>query len=256
MRQWYALQVRTNHRGIPRTTESGFVGHRLLRFNQKGKREGITPLFGQMPSGWQAESMLREAGLLTYLAPGGGISVRREIAERIFPLPEKGPMRNCRDVPFMLLAPLMTPLIAIDEPSAEWHRHGNNYSNRSCIDADYVARQLNIYEHQWNVQRSYLAQYHSSIVSSLATLDTNYHVATLRYTLVRLQGQRSLGVYRDMIRCFSARKRLCSPLALFWIPTIVMPRAIFAAAFNYLVTPSPLKALYARIAPIAKINSN
>jgi glycosyltransferase involved in cell wall biosynthesis len=236
--------------------DSGFVGHRLLRVSQEGQQEGITPLFAQMPSGWQAESILREAGFLPYLAPGGGLGVRREIAERIFPLPENGPMRNCGDVPFMLLAPLMTPLIAINEPLAEWHRHGDNYANRSRIDAAYVERQLNVYEHQWNLQRRYLAQYHLSMADSLATLDTNCHVASMRYTLVRLRGQRWLGAYQAMIRCLSVRKQLCSPGALFWIPSILMPRALFVMAFNYVVAPSPLKKLCARIARRAKSSSN
>jgi glycosyltransferase involved in cell wall biosynthesis len=228
--------------------ESGFVGHRLLRVDEHGNPEGIAPLFGQMPSGWQAPRMLRNAGFLEYLAPGGGLSVRRAVADRIFPLPEHRPMRDCGDAPFMLLAPLMTPLIAVNEVLAEWRRHGGNRSNRSSIDAGYLARELDVYKHHWRLQQSYLARYHPDAVNCLASLDTNCHVASLKYALARLQGQQVLASYRSMVHCWRARAKRNRSLGIFWIISILMPRRIFAPAFTYLVTPNSLKRLCVRIA--------
>lgn len=240
----------------------GFVGHLLVRVDEQRKREGITPMLGRMPSGWQARRTLANAGILEYIAPGGGLSVRREVAERIFPLPENGPMRNCGDSPFMLLAPLMTPLVAVHEPLAEWRRHDRNRSNRAQIDAAFIARELGVLEHQWRFQHDYLARYHPGAVNALAPLDTSYHVTSLRYCLTRLRsGGAVFAQYRMLLqrakelgqRLRAARKtssptqeslpRLL-PLALwivFWAISILLPRPLFRAAYNFMVTPGWIK---------------
>jgi glycosyltransferase involved in cell wall biosynthesis len=232
--------------------QAGFLGHCLIRVDERRRPEGITPLFGRMPSGWQAPNILRKAGILEYLAPGGGLSVRREVAERIFPLPEEAPLKDCGDTPFMLLAPLMTPLIALNEPLAEWRRHGLNRSNRVEITAAYIARELDVHVHQWRLQIEYLTKYHPGTVNSLAPLDTNYHIASLKYTLARLQGvEPVLPAYRLLLqRGRAVRNSQLRPAAFwmpFWIVSILLPRVLFAATYTFLVTPSSVKQALAHV---------
>jgi glycosyltransferase involved in cell wall biosynthesis len=229
--------------------QAGFAGHKLIRVNERRRRIGISPLLAQMPSDWQGDYVLKNAGFLEYLAPGGGLSLRREIAARIFPLPEEGPISNYGDGPLMRLAPLMTHLIAIDEGLAEWRCHGSNFSNHQVITADYLRRELDVYGEFWRLQRSYLDKFYpTGVAAKLAALETNGHVATMRYMLARLDNTRVLQAWRELMHR-RVRNKADVWLRYFWPLSILLPRRAFSLAINLLIGPNSLKALMARLMP-------
>jgi len=228
---------------------SGFAGHKLIRVDQHRRPLGISPLLGRMPAVWQGESMWRDAGFLEYLAPGGGLSLRREVAERIFPLPEAGALSRYGDAPLMRLAPLMTPLIAIDEGLAEWRCHGSNFSNRQTITPEYLRRELMAYQDMWNLQRTFLeTNYCADVAARLAALETNGHVLQMRYMLAKLERGHALPMWRQLMR----RRRLASKpdrwLRYFWLFSILLPRQVFSFGINLLAGPNRIKAGLARLA--------
>jgi glycosyltransferase involved in cell wall biosynthesis len=236
--------------GFRANPEAGFAGHKLIRVDERRRRIGISPLLAQMPTGWQGDYMLRNAGFLEYLAPGGGLSLRREIAARIFPLPETGPLSHYGDGPLMRLAPLMTNLIALDEGLAEWRCHGSNFSNRQVITADYLRRELDIYEEFWRLQRSYLERHYPiDIAASLAPLETNPHVAQMDYMLARLENAHVLSTWREVMRRRRTTNRTDEYLRWFWPLSIILPRHVFSILINLLLGPNNLKSAFARLMP-------
>lgn len=175
--------------------------------------------------------------------PGGGLSVRREVAEWIFPLPEHRPMRDCGDAPFMLLAPLLTPLAALDDVLAEWRRHGGNRANRAIVDAAYVARELDVYPKPLEPATGVSATTPPARPRVLQPCDMEVALQRrqLRARRRMTAGQPVLGPYRRMLRCWNRDGLLKTALAGFWALSILLPRPVFAAAFNALVTPGPVR---------------
>jgi hypothetical protein len=98
----------------------------------------------------------------------------------------------------------------------------------------------------------HLVKHHPASVNSLAPLDSSYHIASLQYTLARLQGAAPvLPRYRWLLqRGSAARNSQLRPAAFwmpFWIVSILLPRVLFCAAYTFLVTPSRVKQALARL---------
>src|SRR5712692_159192 len=87
---WMPQKLERIVRAFQGHPESGLIAHRLQLVDEKRRRLGVWPLLARIPDGWQAPALLRNGGILEDLPPGGGLLLRREIAERIFPLPEQG----------------------------------------------------------------------------------------------------------------------------------------------------------------------
>jgi glycosyltransferase involved in cell wall biosynthesis len=224
-------------RGNP---QAGFAMHRLVRVTEDRKPQGLSPLLGRMPSGWQADYVLRNSGILEYLPPCGGLCLRREVAERIFPLPETGPVRMLGDEPIMRLAPLVTNIVAIEEPLAEWRRHTGNQCNRPRFTVKEIDRALATYAQSWQLQHRFLESIDSELPKRLAPLEANAHVLALRYTRARLKGEECSGLYRELARHCAAASPALRP-RWFWRAAPLLPRPLFAAAVNMLVTQNVLK---------------
>jgi glycosyltransferase involved in cell wall biosynthesis len=228
--------------------EAGALGHKLIRVNERRRPIGLAPLLGGLPTGWQGDYMLKNAGFLEYMAPGGGLSLRREIAVRIFQLPETGPLSHYGDVPLMRLAPLMTNLIAIEEGLAEWRCHGSNFGNSRVIRAEYLQSELAVYHEFWQVQRTYLERHYGlDVARKLAPLDTNLAVLQTEYILARLRGARVLPAWRRLMKQRRTSDRRPEYLGWFWLPSILLPQRLFSILINLLLFPNSLKAAFSRL---------
>jgi glycosyltransferase involved in cell wall biosynthesis len=227
--------------------DAGFAGHKLIRVDEQRQPLGISPLVARMPAGWQGEYMLHNAGFLAYLAPGGGISLRREIAEFIFPLPDTGIMSRYGDAPPMRLAPFITPLIAIEEGLAEWRCHGANYAHRRTLAAAHLRRELDAYRQFWQLQRSFLERHNPDAAQDLAPLETNTHVAQMQYMLARLENGPVLSTWRNLVRQRRSNPSCDLDLRWFWFISLFLPRPLFSFAMNVMTGPNALKAAIARL---------
>ncbi|MBI5083752.1 MAG: glycosyltransferase family 2 protein, partial [Acidobacteria bacterium] len=81
----------------------------------------------RLDEGWLAPSMLsgREPGL----PPSSGLTLRREVAERVFPLPVH--FRRCADKVAQDRAALLAPLTPIRQPLGLYRIHGGNLTGLS-----------------------------------------------------------------------------------------------------------------------------
>ena len=225
----------------------GFVGHKLIRVDEQRRLLGLSPLFVPMPTGWHGENALKNSGFVHYIAPGGGLGLRREIAEIIFPLPETGLLARYGDGSPMRLAPFLTPLVAIEEGLAEWRCHGSNQGHIRKLTTDHLKRELDSYQQFWRHQRLFLEQYQPEAALELMPLEMNTHVAEMHYTLARLEKKDVLLRWRNLIWGRAAQRNRRSYRSLFWLFSLFLPLRVFSFAINILNSPNPIKASITRV---------
>jgi hypothetical protein len=110
---------------------AGFAIHRVSLVDQQKRARGVYPLLSALPSGDCAQITYDNAGILMGLPPTTNLALRREVADRIFPIPVE--YTGYAEQRIHRMAPLMTELCAVDVPLAEWRLHGQNDQNSSRI---------------------------------------------------------------------------------------------------------------------------
>ena len=101
-----------------KNSDAGFGLHRVIRISADHRRQGVWPMSAPLPSGWYGARMMNDGGVLPYMPPTSGLSLRREVAERIFPLSLEQPLVKCPDQLITRLAPLLTRVTQVEEALA------------------------------------------------------------------------------------------------------------------------------------------
>jgi glycosyltransferase involved in cell wall biosynthesis len=230
--------------------EAGVVIHHVARITASRELRGVLPLLGLMPSGWCGPAMLRNGGILGNLPVGCVCCLRREVAERIFPIPFTQVTRNFGDTPIIRLAPLISPIISVPEVLYEYRMHGRNNGNISEMGPEHLERELQVYQEMWKLQRTYLAGIHPQLSAGLVSLESNQHVSTVRYLKARLE--------RDFVQAERSRKAmrpaewLEEPMLRrwFWKVAPYMPDPIFRQAIQLLFSQNRVKQT---VAPFVRV---
>jgi glycosyltransferase involved in cell wall biosynthesis len=251
---WLPTKLEAVVRGFKANPCAGMVAHPLWRVTEHRRRRGFSPLLAKIPSGWQGDNVLLTGGILG-LPPGGGLCVRREIATRILPLPEKGPLRNCGDLPFMRLGPLLTPIAVVHEPLMEWRQHGKNSFNSAHLAASDIERDLECHEHEWRLQFDFLESLEAGLGAGLMPLEVNPHIVTTKYLLARLRhDDASAKHYHD--RMGTEWNRYGLPVrSLFWRLSIYLPGPVFHFCVRLLIRQNVIKAIIARLRTLIPVRS-
>ncbi len=228
----------------------GFIAHRVFRINASGRRQGVLPLFALVPSGWHGPVLLHNGGLLPDMPSCSGLSFRREVTERIFPLPED--FRRNADEIFMRLAPLMTHLIGMDQALSEVRCHGSNTTITSTISPAIIERELKMWEKEWQLQRQYLLTIDPKLEKDFASLETNPSVLILKYIQARLQGDRDVApLYQSIVKYDALGQNSRARIRRwFWKTSIFLPKPIFSFALNLFMGQNFMKRVIGRLARI------
>lgn len=219
--------------------KAGFVVHPILRIDEKGRGRGVYPLMQKEPSGWLALDLLQKGGILPNIPPCSGMSLRRDVAKKIFPLPPE--FRRNADGVIQRIAPFITEITSIDYPLAKWRLHQKNLTNTSKLTVPYIDRELNIWLNLWRTQKEYLASINPKLSDFLAPFEANLSVLMMIYVKERLIGGRNwkasfkkLAAHRD----FSNQSR---PRIWFWRISPWLPTKVFHYAVNLLSGQNRLK---------------
>lgn len=139
-------------------SNSGFVIHRLLRVDSsRTKRLGEIPLAYGLPSGWLGSTAPLDAPWVPPgIPPCTALSLRRGVAERIFPLPTA--LRAFADTPIQVIAPLLTPVTAIPRALGEYRIHGRNAAAVSRFNEVHLERLANFDLELWRLWRDFLVR--------------------------------------------------------------------------------------------------
>jgi len=107
-----------------RHPRSGLAVHSMIVRDGEGREVQRLPFLTRFERGWLGESVLRRGGRWRYM-PTSAIGLRRALGDRLFPI-EEGTFRMHADALVTTLAPLLTEVIAVDEPLSTYRVHGSN----------------------------------------------------------------------------------------------------------------------------------
>jgi len=166
--------------------DCGLIVHRVLRVTKDRKKQGVWPLTGELPAGWWGPRALREAGIVPYMPPTSGLSLRREAAERLFPLPVTPPVHICPDQVLMRLAPLVTPIARLTDALAEQRLHQSNTYGAHRMTVATVSREMMLMDALWGEQRDLLAGIDDQLAAQLEPIGDAQHMLFLNYVRAKL----------------------------------------------------------------------
>jgi len=117
---------------VLRRSSAGMILHPLVMIDRAGRQIQRIPGFTRFERGWIGERVARRGGRWRWV-PTSGVTVRRDVAELIFPMPEQG-YAGSADTFFLMLTPLLTRIAVVDDPLAFYRRHGSNHFARTRFD--------------------------------------------------------------------------------------------------------------------------
>jgi glycosyl transferase family 2 len=224
--------------------DSGFGVHRVIRVTADLRRQGVWPMSAPLPSGWYGTSLLQDGGILPYMPPTSGLSLRRDVAERIFPLPLAEPLVRCPDQLITRLAPLLTNVTCEDEALAQYRLHSENNYGPERVTAASFKRELEYCEALWAAQKHFLGGIAPGLADDLQPLSLHPYIAYNSYLHARLAGDPD--VRRHYERFMACNSGPDARHVWFWKLSLYIPLALFDFAVNLLIRQSWLKQLVSR----------
>lgn len=112
---------------------AGLAVHAMTVRDERGRFVQQSPFLTRFEEGWLAEHVLRRGGRWRYM-PTSALCLRRELGPYVFPIPEQLFPRHA-DAMLVSLAPLLTEVVAIEEPLSLYRFHGRNNLGGAMHDA-------------------------------------------------------------------------------------------------------------------------
>jgi glycosyltransferase involved in cell wall biosynthesis len=222
--------------------DAGLAVNRMLIVDKNRKCLGTIPLISHLATGWQAPSFSNSGPqVLPGLPPSSGLSLRRVIAESIFPLPAG--LAAYADTLIQVLAPRITLIVAIQTPSSEYRVHGGNVAAVNAFTEDRL-RNMMVWEGEiWRAWRRHI------LSSSAARLDPPPSETTptpMAYAYARFRcDQRAKAVYEaisaDYLRALPRLFRW------FWRASPLIPNWLFRKTFSFIYGQTQAKRVVAGI---------
>ena len=176
------------------------------------------------------------------LPPTTNLALRREVADRIFPIPAK--YTGYAEQRIHRMAPLMTELCAVDVPLAEWRLHGQNDQNSTRITPRRLERELHIMHSLWLEQKHYIEEIDAQLGASFPAIEHNPLYLKMNYIGHRLNNDPAMRqAYCDLCRY---GLRTGSKVDRFWRHSNHLPRPLFQRAVDLLLTQSVWKEMVTR----------
>jgi glycosyltransferase involved in cell wall biosynthesis len=221
---------------------AGFAIHRASLVDHQKRARGVYPLLSALPSCDCAQITYDNAGILMGLPPTTNLALRREVAERIFPIPVE--YTGYAEQMIHRMAPLMTEVCAVDLPLAEWRLHGQNDQNSTRITPRRLERELHIMDSLWLEQKRYIEDIDPELGASFPTIERNPLYLKMNYIRHRLNNDPAMHqAYGDLCR-YGLRTN--SKVDRFWRHSNHLPRPLFQRAVDLLLTQSVWKEMVTR----------
>jgi glycosyltransferase involved in cell wall biosynthesis len=223
--------------------QAGFAIHRAILVDNQKRARGLYPLLSALPSGDCAQVTYDNCGILMGLPPTTNLALRREIADRIFPIPVE--YTGYAEQMFHRLAPLMTEVCAVDEPLARWRLHGANDQNSTHINSRRLERELKIMDSLWLEQKRYLEGVDTALAQSFPPIQRNSLYLKTNYMRHRLNNDPAMRQAHEDLCRYGLRAN--SKVDTFWRYSNRLPRPMFQRAIDLLLTQSVWKQMVNRV---------
>jgi len=176
------------------------------------------------------------------LPPTSALSLRRRVADRIFPISEH--YTGYAEQMIHRLAPLLTSICSIEKALSSWTLHRRNDANASFIKVQRLERELKFMEMQWQEQHRFLLAHHKPWAAELGPLQRNALYVKMRYIVGRLNADKdSETSYTTLCNMPEIRN---SYMGIFWRCSRGLPRPLFKKSVDLLETQSGLKNILGR----------
>jgi glycosyltransferase involved in cell wall biosynthesis len=223
--------------------EAGLAVHRAQMIDRHDKRRGVYPLLSSLPRGNCMEATLQNSGVLMGLPPTSNLSLRREVASSIFPIPEH--FSGYAEQVIHRMAPLLTSISSIDRPLSVWRLHGRNDGNSSRVAKERLERELSYMHELWLKQSNYLLSKSPESARLFPVLESNALYMSMRYVKLRLAKDPAASkCHSDLCRVLKTKR---SPVDFFWRHSLHLPVPVFQRCIDLLQTQSIWKECIARV---------
>jgi glycosyltransferase involved in cell wall biosynthesis len=223
---------------------SGFAVNRMRLVDKARRYLGSIPSLYDLPSGWQGASLCPSAPqILLGLPPTSGLSLRRSVAEAIFPLPAG--LKAYSDSLIQVLAPMATPIVALEIVLSEYRVHGDNLAGVSRFTETRL-RNIASYEREiWMAWRRYLASPCSGLPPNFP-LPSIMAPSLMDYAYARFRSDKnSRAIYYAIPH--TRLHTLPRPHQLYWRASVIFPTWLFRRSFDFVYGQPRLKMIARRI---------
>lgn len=222
----------------------GFAVNRMSLVDKARKYQAEIPSLYQIPTGWRGGSLsLSGPQVLPGLPPTSGISLRRPVAEAIFPLPAR--LKAYSDTLILVLAPMMTCIAAIETPASEYRLHGANVGGVTRFTEDRVQNLAKYEQEIWSAWRRYVKSPRSGLPSNFP-LPSNAGTSLMDYVCARFRSNRNFkAVYRNIPP--ASLQTLPKLHQLYWRVSLMLPNQLFQRSFDFVYGQPRLKMIARRI---------
>lgn len=210
--------------------ESGLAVNGMLLVDKARKCLAEMPSLYGLPSGWLGPQMSSSGPeILPGLPPTSGLSLRRSVAEAIFPLPAA--LTAYSDTLIQVVAPLMTPIVAVDTPLSEYRVHDANIAG-VCRFTESRLRNIVLYEREiWNVWRQYLSSARSGVPTDFP-FPRQKPASLMDYAYARFRPRQDFkATYRAIPPAYF--EELPTPHRWYWRASFVLPSGLFRRSFDF-----------------------
>jgi glycosyltransferase involved in cell wall biosynthesis len=226
--------------------DAGFGVHRVMRMSADLRRQGVWPMSAPLPKGWYGAKLMEDGGILPYMPPTSGLSLRRQVADRIFPLSLESPLVKCPDQLITRLAPLITNVTCEDEALSQYRLHANNNYGPNRVTAASFKRELEYCDALWGAQKRFLRTISPQLAEDFRPVDLHPYIAYNRFLYARLAKSPEVGKHYESFMA-SLTSSAGSKHVWFWRLSPHLPYPVFDFAVNLLIRQSWLKQLVSRI---------
>jgi hypothetical protein len=185
--------------------DHGLCLHPLQPVDQAGTPFG-RPFPKNIDSGWVHEHLLANAGRCSFPATSA-ISIRREVADMLFPIPSTS--RRVGDAYIHFPAAYLTSVCALSECLGEYRYHAQSMTRKSDSKADQVAALITEYEEVFSTNQQFVHDHFGGATADRLRLrdSQDYLELVLRYlALTGREKHNGLSV-RDCVREMSSGPR-------------------------------------------------
>ncbi len=220
----------------------GFVIHNVIQIDGEGNLIKPTPKYRRLASGWMGQEALENGGFVYNIPPASALSVRREVAEILFPLNEAF-VRNADSLIFRC-APFITVIGSVLEVLSKFRLHGSNTTSQAFLTLDVLEKEKVTVERVHQEQKKFLRHvYGKKIAESLTDLHFSADICHNRYLLARFKRLSKLErreIYQQLVTHPHFRNWSVSKKWLFqWGE--YLPDAMFKMWFDLIYSPNHLK---------------
>ena len=218
----------------------GFVMHRIVRADRKGRPKGYRPVLLPLPQGWCGPAIVTDNTLFSRVMCSA-LSIRREVAGRIFPLRQD--FRKYADDLITSLALLLTPVESLSAPLSVLRVHGGNLTSRAKGSLPLYEEVLENVEKLRRAEDDLLSTIDERLVRARAMRDPTYHVLVLRYITTRLRGEPKAVELAGTLLQHTQFLQEPRTRRLFWKASPFLPGPVFGLAVRAIWSQGPLKRL-------------